>query len=258
MTLRQQCNVLSAAAWALLIACGTAIVGCDDSAPPTTAADLPAPTFGTATVTGRVRFLGTPPELKVIDTSKCHPGAKPVLEETIVVGANQGLKDVIVYIKNAPASDGSAQPTLVLDQIDCVYTPHVLPIQVNQKLRIHNSDPTFHNSHWVTEKNGSENIGINQGGAPATVSFKQPEYLRVRCDVHPWMESWVGVMNHPFFATTARDGTFAIEKLPPGNYTLATWHPLLGEREQTITVAETSSQPISIDYAPPTRSPAGN
>lgn len=229
------------------------LAGCGDSAPPAPASNLPAPTFGSATVTGHVRFLGTPPELKVIDTSKCHPGATPVLEETIVVGANQGLKDVIVYIKDAPASDGSNQPMLDLDQVNCMYTPHVLPIQVSQKLQIKNSDPTFHNSHWVTEKNGDKNIGITQSGAPAIVSFAAQEFIRMRCDVHPWMESWIGVLEHPFFATTARDGAFKIEKLPPGSYTLATWHPILGEREQAIVVSETGAADLTIDYAPPAK-----
>jgi hypothetical protein len=232
---------------------GAVLSGCGDKTPPAPASNLPAPTFGTASISGHIRFLGTPPELKVIDTSKCHAGAKPVLEETIVVGANQGLKDVIVYIKDAPASDGSNQPMLELDQVDCVYTPHVLPIQVSQKMKIKNSDPTFHNSHWVTEKNGDANIGIVAGAPSQVVNFTQPEFLRIRCDVHPWMESWVGVMNHPFFATTARDGSFIIEKLPPGTYTLATWHPLLGEREQAIVVTDTGASPVTIDYAPPAK-----
>lgn len=235
------------------IGIAVALLGCDDKAPPAPASNLPAPTFGNAVITGQVRFLGTPPELKTIDTSKCHPGAKPVLEETIVIGANQGLKDVIVYIRNAPASDGSAQPMLELDQVNCIYTPHVLPIQVNQKLLIKNSDPTFHNSHWVSEKNGQENIGLPQPGTSASVSFSQEEFIRVRCDVHPWMEAWVGVMKSPFFATTARDGTFSIPKLPAGSYTLATWHPILGEREQPIEVSDTGGATITIDYAPPAK-----
>jgi hypothetical protein len=229
------------------------LAGCDKKTPQTSASNVPGPTFGTASVTGQVRFLGARPELKIIDTSKCHPDAKPMLEETIVVGPNEGLKDVIVYIKDAPASDGSNQPLLVLDQVDCVYTPHVLPIQVNQKLELKNSDPTFHNSHWVTEKNGDANVGIKQSGAPQTVSFAHPEFFRIRCDVHPWMEAWLGVMSHPFFATTARDGTFKIDKLPPGKYTLATWHPLLGEREQAIVVTETGASPVTFDYAPPAK-----
>lgn len=228
------------------------VLGCDNPSPPP-ASDLPAPAFGAATISGAVRYLGTPPELRIIDTAKCHEGAKPVLEESIVVGANQGLKDVIVYVRNAPASDGSAQPTLELDQVGCVYTPHVLPIQVNQKLTIKNSDQTFHNSHWVTEKNGNKNIGLPQPGSSETVAFSQEEFLRVRCDVHPWMEAWIGVMNHPFFATTAADGSFTIGKLPAGDYTLATWHPILGEREATVSVDDAGHATVTIDYAPPAK-----
>lgn len=226
------------------------LAGCDDkSLPPTSS--LPAPTFGNASISGQVRFLGTPPELKIIDTSKCHPDAKPVLEESIVVGANQGLKDVIVYVVDAPASDGSAQPMLKLDQLNCVYSPHVLPIQVNQKLELVNSDPTFHNTHWVSERNGDSNIGIKAGGAPNVVSFSAPEFVRVRCDVHPWMEAWVGVLNHPFFTSTSRDGTFKIDKVPPGEHKLRAWHPLLGEREATIAVSDAATAEVTIDFAPP-------
>ncbi len=243
--------------WKFNVGCWTlsmlvAAAGCDKSTP-ATASSLPAPTFGSSRITGQVRFLGTPPELKIIDTSKCHPGAKPALEESIVVGANQGLKDVIVYIKNAPASDGRGQPTLALDQQDCVFSPHVLAIQVNQTLQIHNSDPTFHNSHWVSEFNGDKNIGLAQAGLSENATFAHPEFIRIRCDVHAWMESWVGVFDHPFFATTARDGTFTIDKLPPGNYTVNTWHPILGEREQAVSVSDTGAATVTIEYAPPAK-----
>lgn len=242
------------ASWLLATAAACAsLAGCDEKASTTPATNLPAPTFGSATVTGQVRFLGTPPELKIIDTSKCHEGAKPVLDETIVVGANQGLKDVVVYIKNAPASDGSEQPMLELDQENCIFTPRVLPIQVNQKLKVKNSDPVFHNSRWDAEKNSDVNINLTPGQAPETTAFTHAEFLRVRCDVHSWMVSWIAVMENPFFATTARDGTFTIAKLPPGEYTVATWHPILGEREQAITVSESGTTPLMIDYAPPAK-----
>ena len=225
-------------------------LGCDEQPSSAPATALTAPVFGTATLTGHVRYLGTPPELKAIDTSKCHPGATPVLEETIVVGSNKGLRDVIVYIKDAPASNGSNQATLELDQSNCVFSPHVLAIQVDQKLTVKNSDPTFHNSHWVTERNGDKNVGLTQSKSE-TVSFSQNEFIRVRCDVHAWMEAWIGVMNSPFFATTAKDGSFTIEKLPPGNYTIATWHPILGEREEAVVVMDTDTPQVVIEYAPP-------
>jgi hypothetical protein len=58
--------------------------------------------------------------------------------------------------------------------------------------------------------------------------------IPVKCNVHSWMRCYIGVLEHPYFAVTNRDGKFAIEGLPPGDYTLAAWHESLGELTQSI------------------------
>jgi hypothetical protein len=233
-----------------LIAIALSTSACDE-APPALPSTLPAPTFGTSVIRGTIRFLGTPPERRMIDTSSCHAGARAYQEETLVVGPDQGLRDVIVYLKDVPASDGSARPAAQLDQVDCAYTPHVLALQVNQKLMIKTSDPVFHNVHWVSRCNGDVNLNMPPNAPAEVVRFAQPEFFRVRCDVHTWMESFIGVMPSPFFAVTKADGSFEIPRVPAGRYTLATWHPLLGEQTQPIDVAPDGTLTIVLDYAPP-------
>lgn len=227
-------------------------LGCDGSSEP---AKLKAtglqPTFGTASVTGHIRFVGTPPERKMIDTSTCQSGTKVQQEETVVVGEGGGLRDVIVYLKDAPASDGSASPQAVLDQVGCRYTPHALAIQVGQPLKITTTDDFLHNVHYTSQPEGDVNFGLMRAGESKVVAFDRPQFVQTKCNVHAWMNASVGVMSNPFFAVTVADGSFTIVRVPPGHYTLAAWHPILGERTATVDVAADGKFEANLDFGKP-------
>ncbi|HYO10624.1 MAG TPA: hypothetical protein VER17_16780 [Tepidisphaeraceae bacterium] len=211
---------------------------------------LPAPTFGTGTVRGTVKFVGAPPPRQEIPNVPCHDGAGPLKDETVVVNANGTLANVFVSLAGVSPSDGSGREPALLDQVDCRYVPHALAVQVNQPLRVRTSDPgTLHNVHYNPTNNPPANFGLTVAGAERPVTFARPEYVRIKCDVHPWMSGYVGVFDHPFFAVTPEgDGAFQIPRVPPGSYKLLAWHERYGEVEQRVEVGENGVSEVTVRY----------
>jgi plastocyanin len=186
-------------------------------------------------VSGVVAFVGTPPPAKPIDTS-ADPvcGQKnPNLATDDNIVKDGKLANVFVYIKDGTTADGKkitaysfATPTaeVALDQNGCHYAPHVLGLQVNQKLKITNSDPTQHNVHPQPKNNPEWNQTQPNGAPPIEKTFNRAEVLiPVKCNQHPWMKAYVGVMKHPYFAVSAADGSFELKDVPPGKYTVVAW-----------------------------------
>ena len=186
-----------------------------------------------ADITGKITLKGTPPpaiELTDVknnaDCSKMH--TEPVMTQHFIVGANGELANVIVALKGVPAKAGgeSAKPG-VLDQKGCLYTPQIQAIQTNQKLLVKTSDPISHNVHTLPSVAGNkeDNKGQAAGQPDLVFTFAKPEnFLKVKCDIHPWMFAWVSVFDHPYFAVTDKDGKFTIKDVPPGKYTIEARH----------------------------------
>lgn len=241
--------VAAAAVWAL--------PGCSDPAP--VLPDLPQVAKGPGRVTGTVTLTGTPPVMKSqIVACDPRPGAtrKEIKDNTVLVSPNGGLADVYVFVKSAAdgrslKGSGATETPLILDQLDCLFTPHALAIQVGQRLRIRNSDPTFHNVHWDPKLNATVNFGFTPGpnSGERVVALTAAEFFSVRCDVHPWMRSSIGVFDHPFFTVTAPDGTFTLTGLPPGTYTLTTWHPVYAYGQDiTITLDDNPAPTTTANF----------
>jgi hypothetical protein len=147
-----------------------------------------------------------------------------------VVDKDGGLANVLVFVKSGLTEKNFPAPTTTpeLDQVGCEYVPYVMGVQTNQKFKIKNSDPTLHNVH-ATPKPGSENKEFNMAQPVKDMTtertFASPEVaVRFKCDVHPWMFAYVGVFDHPYFAVTAKDGTYKIPGLPKGKYTIEAYH----------------------------------
>ena len=141
---------------------------------------------------------------------------------------------------------------VTLDQKGCHYVPHVMGLQTNQKLRITNSDPTQHNIHPTPKSNPEWNQTQANGAAPIEKTFARAEVLiPVKCNQHPWMKSYIGVLKHPFFAVSAEDGTFTIKGVPPGTYTVAAWHEKGGPNgtEKTMQVTVPANGSGKADFA---------
>jgi hypothetical protein len=203
---------------------------------------------GNAAVRGKITFAGTPPVMKEMASAHCDtPNAKPVMEETVIVGTGNGLKNVLVSLEGVGPGVPKGQAP-VLDQVNCTYTPHVMGVVVGQDVTIRSSDPTFHNVHILGSKGDVTNFSLTTAGQEKKMKFDYVDMLRAKCDVHPWMLSYVGVFENPFFAVTSEDGGFEIKGVPAGSYTLVAWHEQYGRLEKPVTLADDKPVEGSMTY----------
>jgi hypothetical protein len=190
---------------------------------------------GAADLTGKVKLKGTPkPEIPIqLDATCGKLQPKPVTTRHFVVGSDNGLANVFVYIKQGAPKAPPAGDAPVLDQNGCMYEPYVMGVVTGQKFKIRNSDPLLHNVHATPKANKEFNFAQVSKGQENEKSFDQPEVLvRMKCDVHPWMFAYIGVVDHPYFAVTDKDGNFTIKNVPPGKYTVEAYHLKAGAKTQ--------------------------
>jgi plastocyanin len=208
----------------------------------------------TSAVNGTIQFKGDTPERRRIrQDAECGVlhGDEPVLSEDVVVNENGTLKYVFVYVKEGLGDkmfDPPAEP-VVFDQKGCMYSPHVFGIQVGQTLKILNSDPLLHNIHALPEDNRPFNFGMPKQGDEREKSFRKPEVMvKIKCDVHPWMLAYAGVVNHPYYSVSGNDGTFSLEHLPPGEYVIEAWHEKYGTQTQNVTVGDGETRSVDFSF----------
>ena len=142
-------------------------------------------------------------------------------------------------------------PTAVVtfDQKNCRYHPHVFGVQVNQPVEIVNSDPTLHNIHALPKGNAEFNNGQPIQGMKMTHKFTAKEVMvPFKCDVHGWMNAYVGVLDHPYFAVSDKDGKFSLKGLPPGTYTIEAWHEKLGAQTATVTLGAKETKDANFTF----------
>ncbi len=198
----------------------------------------PAPA---GTISGKVTYTGTLPKLRPIDMAKepacvaAHP--TPVMTQDAVTGPGNSVRYVVVYISAGDQGAPAATDTVHYDQKGCLYIPHVVAMQVHQPLAIFNDDPHSHNIHPLARVNPEWNKSQPKGAPPIRTAWDQPEFIAVKCNVHPWMHGYFVVLATPHSAVTDSSGTFSIAGLPPGTYTVTAWHERFGTQSQEVTVA---------------------
>ncbi|MDX1556786.1 MAG: carboxypeptidase regulatory-like domain-containing protein, partial [Xanthomonadales bacterium] len=168
-----------------------------------------------------------------------------------VKASGGGLADVYVYVKEGLGTMEFPTPSagVTLDQDGCVYRPHVLAIQVGQPLVIKNSDGILHNINTQPTENRGFNIS-QPVVMETTRDFSEAEVMiPVKCDVHGWMEAYIGVQNHPYAAVSGSDGTFTIENLPPGDYVIEAWHEMYGTQTVSVSVAAQGTGEANFEYS---------
>jgi len=213
----------------------------------------PMPNPSVATVKGTVRFQGTVPKPSRIDMSadiKCGQTKSGAGMTEDIVADGGGLLNVIVYVSQGLGDakfDPPKEPAAI-DQKGCMYQPHVVALRANQELKVVNSDGTTHNIHPMPNNNRE----LNQSqppGVPFSMTFAREEVaIPVKCNIHPWMHSYIAVFKHPYFAVTGKGGTFEIGNLPPGTYTITAWHEKLGSSFQKVTVGESETQTLDFVF----------
>ena len=212
------------------------------------------------TVTGTVVYEGTVPTLKPLSVAaepicaKKHP---TVPNEALVLGSGNTMGNVLVRVVKGLAA-GKTWPApkepVVMDQVGCQYVPHVMGIMVGQPFKVLNSDGILHNVHALPKVNRQFNMAMPPARKEATETFTKEEgVFTVKCDVHPWMQSYIGVFSHPFFAVTKPDGKFSLANLDAGTYEIEAWHERLGIQKATVTLGASDTKPVSFKFSPPAK-----
>jgi plastocyanin len=230
------------------------LCGCrEDAAPRGVATPLDPTTLGS--IRGIVAFAGVPPAPTSVEMygdaacTRSHPGAVDVGDVRIRDGRVGGA---FVYVEHGLEGRVFELPMrpVTIAQRDCLYSPRVIGVQTGQPIEFINDDPTLHNVHTQPRSSSGANFGMAVRGARRTLQIGRPEVMVVvRCDVHPWMRAFVGVLDHPYFAVSAEDGSFLLVDLPAGTYTVTVWHERLGTRSVQVTVKPRHESPIELRYA---------
>src|SRR6476646_6047616 len=244
---------------ATMVACGggnkeASSTAAEPSAPAAAPAGQKVDASTAGEVKGTVKLDGAAPKNEAIkmnaDPVCLRENKSPQFQETYEVD-NGNLANVFVYVKDGLGTYVYDTPTesMKIDQKECRYHPHVFGIRVGQPLEIINSDPTLHNIHAMPKVNQEFNTGQPIQGMKTTHTFTTKEVMvPFKCDVHGWMNAYVGVLDHPFYAVTDKDGKFELKGLPAGTYTIEAWHEKLGATTQSVTLAAKESKEVSFTF----------
>ena len=196
----------------------------------------------TGTVKGRARLSGAPPGNPIIRMGvdpRCAVinRGKRVVQETVITTLDGGLANAFVHLNGSFPQSPPASGVVSIDQRSCIFFPRVVGARVGQTIEFRNSDDTLHDVHSLSTKGSVFNVGQPIAGMVYRIQFTTPEVMvHIKCDVHRWMNTYIGVVDHPYFAVSGSDGTFTIAGVPPGVYTIQSWHEQYGTLTQNVIV----------------------
>jgi len=178
------------------------------------------------TVSGVVRFTGTPPKLEPIAVNKNRDVCgeqKP--SEALILGGDRGVKGSVILLEGVTKGKKGAGDVIV-DNAKCLFVGHVTAAGPGDRVRIKNSDPILHNTHGKLGKPTVFNLALpnKEQMVDITKRLTKPGAVRVLCDAHPHMMAWMIVHDSPYYAVTDERGAFKIDGVPPGTYKVTMWH----------------------------------
>ena len=207
-------------------------------------------------VQGAVIFDGAAPDLPLAEIAKdnevCGDGS--IIPNPVTIGAGGELGDVVVYLEEVDEGKAWPEQDYVLDQQECAFEPYLQVVPKGVEMTIKNSDPVLHNVHpfeIVGDKRRTLfNLAQPQQDQTNTKKIKtrKGKAVELACDAHSWMAGWLYVLEHPYYAVVGADGTFEIGDIPPGDYKLMAWHPVLGMQEQDLEVAAGGAVDASFQF----------
>lgn len=202
-------------------------------------------------IAGRVVFTGTVSTPQKLEISKDQDvcGKTEKFDESILVGDNGGLQNVVVSLVNIQKGKGFTDSPSILDQQDCRYAPHVVLVPAEKPLTILNNDGVLHSVHTHSVKNPAFNRAQAKFKKELQETFIHPEIIKLTCDVHSWMSGWIIVQEHPYFTVSRQDGSFGLLDVPPGEYVVGFWHESAGTREVTVEVETGKQTLVHLDMA---------
>ncbi|HEY7520917.1 MAG TPA: hypothetical protein VIE36_21700 [Methylomirabilota bacterium] len=207
----------------------------------------PAHSVQGAPLRGVVLWSGAVEAKKLAVTIDQYVCGKEKIADDLVVGAQRGLRNAVVWLQTPPAGvSAEAAPAKVeMDQKACAFVPRVVLVPAGGTVEFLNSDRLLHNVHSVSRENPSFNR-TQPRGRVIPVTFAKPEIVRINCDLHSWMRGWVVVADHPFYALSNEAGEFELPPVPAGKYTLQIWHETLGISSRDVTVGPEGAR-ITVD-----------
>lgn len=217
---------------------------------------LPAPAYDVVavsdggTIKGKVVYAGAPPAKKKIiptkDKEACGSGVREV--DQILLGPDKAVHEAVVYLKGVEKGKAWEKPAKppAIDNVKCDFVPHVQVIRAGD-VEIVNSDPVLHNTHGFLGKVTVFNVALPNQGQRIKRDLKKPGMVRVECDAHGWMLGWIYVADSPYYAVSAKDGTFTLANVPPGSYTLVTWQEYIGALETPVTVKAKETAAVMVE-----------
>ncbi len=205
------------------------------------------------TISGTITYKGPIPEPYVIwPTKDVEVFGETIPDERLLISKEGKIKNVVISLDGI--KDGKRWPNISASLVNQrgQFIPHVQVVRTGAQLEIINQDPVLHNTHGFQGGRTVFNPGLPTQGQKVKKSLKQAGIIQVMCDVHDWMNGWIVVQDHPYFAVTGEDGNFTIADIPPGTYKISAWHEKFGKRQAQVKVPPSGKARLDFVFSPST------